>query len=98
MIDVVEIEPLNKFGVLTSCELEREYIDENLESEFNKFVAKKLQISTKEFAFDASLKCGYLIDVAYLSVNNHGVVFGGDVVKEFEKFLNEQFRIKYRFK
>ena len=31
MIDVVEIEPLNKFGILTSCELEREYIDENLE-------------------------------------------------------------------
>ena len=67
MIDVVEIEPLIKFGVLTSCELEREYIDENLESEFNEFVAKKLRISTKEFAFDASLKCGYLIDVAILA-------------------------------
>ena len=98
MIDVFEIEPLNKFEILTSCELEREYINDDLEFEFNEFIAKKLQISIKEFAFADSLKCGYLIDIAYLSVNNHGVIFGGNVVKEFEKFLNERFRIKYRFK
>lgn len=92
MIDVITVKPLEQFGILCSSELEQEYIDDCLGEELTKFVQDEFDKT------NGNWRVNHLINIGYMSINIWDMTFDETMVKKLEHYLNDKFRIKYRFK
>lgn len=97
MIDIITIEPMNKFHLKASSELEQEFLDSDyLESSISDFLndeSAELNITFDEL--NTILALQDFVDFNYLSYNKRGLIFGEKTINKLQDFINRRFRKIY---